>query len=150
MEISRTTDYAVRAVLHLAARAGQSRVTAGQIAREQGIPRTYVPKVLQSLARAGIVACSAGRGGGVRLCRAPESLSVLEIVQAMEGPVRLNRCLLRPGECPRDRACPVHRMWARAQNDLLKTLGETTIARLLRPGGRTHAGKRKTPSPRRR
>lgn len=144
MEISRTTDYAVRAVLHLAAAPG--RVTAGQIAREQGIPRTYVPKVLQALARAGIVAGSPGRGGGVKLCRAPESLSVLDVVQAMEGPVTLNRCLLRPGECPRDTACSVHRMWARAQEGLLKTLGETTVASLLCPGGRADQIK-ETPSP---
>ncbi|MCY2932067.1 MAG: Rrf2 family transcriptional regulator [Planctomycetota bacterium] len=144
MEISLTTDYAVRAVLHLAASPG--RVTAGQIARDQNIPRSYVPKVLQALARAGIVAGSSGRGGGVRLCRDPDGLSVLEIVQAMEGPVALNRCLVRPGECPRDMTCPVHRMWARAQEDLLKTLGDTTVADLLRPGGRADETK-EPPSP---
>lgn len=146
MKISRTTDYAVRAVLHLAASAPSARVTAGQIARDQAIPPTYVPKVLQALARAGIVAGTAGRGGGVRLCRTPESLTVLEIVQAMEGPVTLNRCLVRPGECPRDTSCRVHHMWAEAQADLLKTLSGTTIASLLRPigraGGKDKGGKK--------
>lgn len=147
MEISSTTDYAVRAVLHLALHGPEGRVTADQIAAQQAIPRDYLPKVLRTLARAGIVAGSPGRSGGMKLCRPPESLTVLDIVEAMEGPVSLNRCLRRPGECPRDGFCPVHKLWERAQADLLKTLRAATVASLL-PAGRAKPRKPKAPSPR--
>ncbi|MCG3181918.1 MAG: HTH-type transcriptional regulator IscR [Phycisphaerae bacterium] len=137
MEITRTTDYAVRVVLDLAIRlpSGQ-RVTSGQIARRQGIPPGYVPKVMQSLSRAGILATLPGRTGGVQLLRDPKELTVLEVVEAMEGPVALNRCLIRKGECPRDVICTVHKVWARAQESLTNVLAGATIASLIPPDER--------------
>lgn len=132
MEINRTTDYAVRVVLHLAAAEAGSRVRASDIAAAQGIPLDYVPKVLQALARSGILATTSGRTGGVRLIKSPQRITLLDIVEAMEGPIALNRCMVRKGECPRDQRCPVHPLWAKAQAGLVKTLREATIAGLLK------------------
>lgn len=151
MEINRTTDYALRVVMHLARHGPRGRVTSARIAAEQGIPPDYVPKVLQALGRAGIVATVPGRFGGVHLSRLPGKLTVLDVVQAMEGPVLLNRCLVRKGECPRDRLCPVHRLWARAQEGLVRTLRAATIAGLLRDGpgrNRIPQAPRTVPGPR--
>lgn len=155
MEISHTTDYAVRAVLHLAIHGPEGRVRAADIAAEQAIPPDYLPKVLRTLARAGIVAGSPGRSGGVRLLRSPERLTILQIVEAMEGPVILNRCLSRRGECPRDSFCPVHPIWRAAQTNLIRTLRDATVASLLpktpkaprtpKPKGRPVAAKRSSP-----
>ncbi len=131
MEINRTTDYAIRVVMDLALQGPGRRVTSAQIARRQGIPRDYISKVLSTLSRAGIVATLSGRAGGVRLLRPPASLTVLEVLEAMEGPLTLNRCLARKGECPRDRSCQVHLFWARTQKELTRMLQAATIAGLL-------------------
>jgi Rrf2 family protein len=135
MEINRTTDYAIRVVMDLALQGRGQRITSAQIARRQEIPRDYISKVLVSLSRAGIVATLSGRAGGVQLLRPPASLSVLEVLEAVEGPLTLNRCLTRKGECPRDRSCTVHWFWARTQKGLARMLQATTIAGLL-SGGR--------------
>ena len=131
MEITRTTDYALRAALHLAAHRDKTAVSSLDIAREQSIPPAYVSKVLQTLARAGIVTSTRGRNGGARLRRPPEATTVLDIVEAMEGEILLNRCLIRRGECPRDLACPVHTLWGEARDDLTRKLRSVTLADLV-------------------
>ena len=131
MEINQTTDYAIRVVMDLALQGRGQRVISAQIARRQGIPRDYISKVLSTLSRAGIVATLPGRAGGVQLRRPPASLTVREVLEAMEGPLALNRCLVRRGECPRDQSCPVHRFWARTQKELTRMLQAATIADLL-------------------
>jgi Rrf2 family protein len=131
MEINRTTDYAIRVVMDLALQGRDRRVTSADIARRQEIPRDYISKVLVTLSRARIVATLPGRGGGVQLLRPPASLSVLEVLEAVEGPLTLNRCLARKGECPRDRSCAVHDFWARTQKGLAQMLQAATIAGLL-------------------
>ena len=77
MEINRTTDYAVQVALHLAAGTRGQRVTSAHIARGKGIPLNYVPKIRQTLGRAGILTTRPGRTGGVQLLRPPETLTVL-------------------------------------------------------------------------
>ncbi len=138
MQITRLTDYAVRAVLHLAAHGSNGPVPAAEIAREQGIPLDYVPKVLQALSRADLVTTYAGRSGGAQLRRSAEEITVLDVVEAGQGPMALNRCLLRKGQCPRDVFCPVHAVWAAAQSDLKQRLRDTNIAGLVE--GRTDYG----------
>jgi Rrf2 family transcriptional regulator, iron-sulfur cluster assembly transcription factor len=136
MEINRTTDYAVRAVLYLALQEPGRIIPAAQIARAHSIPPIYIPKVLQALSRAGIVKTSPGRYGGVVLLIKPEKLSLLDVVQAMEGRILLNRCLLRKRECPRDVRCPVHRIWIQVRQDLEEKLGRTKISMLIAGMGR--------------
>jgi Rrf2 family protein len=131
MEINRTTDYAVRAVLHLALQEPGRTVPAAQIARAHSIPSIYIPKVLQALSRAGIVKTSPGRHGGVVLLAKPEKLSLLDVVQAMEGRILLSRCLLRKRECPRDATCAVHQIWTQVRQDIEEKLGRTKISMLV-------------------
>jgi Rrf2 family protein len=128
MQITWTADYALRAVVHLAEHAGEGLVPAAVIARRESIPREYVAKVLRALSRAGIVSSLRGRGGGARLLREPRRLSVLEVVEAVDGPVALNRCLIRPGTCPRDDDCKVHRFWARTQRQLVAAMSRAKIS----------------------
>ena len=130
MLINMTTDYAVRVVLNLAARESAGLVTSADIAREESIPPTYIPKILQALSRAGILVTYPGRTGGARLLRAAKDISVFDVVQAMERNVALNRCLLREGECPRDRICAAHGVWQEAQDQLHRTLKQANIAEL--------------------
>jgi Rrf2 family protein len=69
-----------------------------------------------------------GRNGGARLARNPEQLSMLEIIEAVDGPVALTRCVIRPGACPRDAYCVVHGFWKKAQTCLVNVLSDTKIS----------------------
>jgi Rrf2 family protein len=132
MQITMSADYALRAVIDLADNSDGRLVAAGEIASRQDIPLSYAVKVLQALARAGIVVCQAGRKGGVRLLRNADELSVLDVVEAVDGPLALNRCLLRPRTCPRDRDCPVHLFWADVQDSVKSQMGKMKVAQFVR------------------
>ena len=101
MQITQTADYAVRTVWYLAMHRGGGPTAAAAIAKEMTIPADYISKVVEALSRAGLVESVPGRNGGARLARDPKELSMLEIVEAVDGPVTLNRCVIRPGLCPR-------------------------------------------------
>ena len=133
MQITQTADYAVRTVVYLALNGSGGPVAASVIAKEMTIPGDYISKVVQALSRAGLVESVAGRNGGAQLARDPAKLSMLEIVEAVDGPVTLNRCVIRPGACPRDTYCVVHDFWKSAQKGLVTVLSTTTIADICRP-----------------
>lgn len=111
MEITRQADYAVRAVLDLALRHDGERAFSDDIARRQNIPAAFLTKILSRLAAEGIVVTQRGVKGGVRLARPAGDISLLHVVEAIDGPITLNRCTRRPGECPRDMTCAVHPVW---------------------------------------
>ncbi len=96
-----------------------------------GIPGEFLTKIAQQLARAGILEIVQGKRGGYRLLVSPENLSLLAVVEAIEGELFLNDCLLRPESCFRSPACAVHRVWEKARDQLRKTLGQATMEKLL-------------------
>lgn len=132
MQITQTADYAVRTVVFLAMHRGSEPVAAAAIAKEMTIPADYISKVVQALSRAGLVESVPGRNGGARLARDAQDLSMLEVVEAVDGPVTLTRCVIRPGACPRDQFCPVHGFWKEAQKGLVSKLASTKIADICR------------------
>ena len=131
IELSRTGDYAVRAVLALAApEAGL--ITAADIAARTGIPPAYVPQVMGGLVRAGIVANRRGRAGGYRLAADPAETSLLTVIQAVEGDLRRRTCVLRGGPCGRlGNECSVHGAFARAQSAAIEALEQTSLAEIV-------------------
>ena len=133
MQITQTADYAVRTVVYLTLHGNNGPVAAAVIAKEMIIPVDYISKVVQALARAGLVDSVAGRNGGAWLARDPAELSMLEIIEAVDGPVALTRCVIRPGACPRYSYCVVHDFWKSAQKGLVGVLSETKIADICRP-----------------
>ena len=130
MQITQTADYAVRTVVYLALHRDDGPVAAAVIAKEMIIPVDYISKVVQALSRAGLVESVPGRNGGARLARDPSDLSMLEIIEAVDGPVTLTRCVIRPGACPRDSYCTVHGFWKKAQQGLIGVLSGTKVADL--------------------
>ncbi len=134
MEISRRTDYGVRVIVDLAALPQNGRASTQEIAERQSIPAPFLAKIISQLSMSGLVATYRGSSGGVSLARPASQITLLEVIEALDGPVRLNRCLIEPGACPRDRNCPVHRIWAKAQADLTGLLGGTTFDELARTG----------------
>jgi Rrf2 family protein len=131
MEISRRTDYGVRVILDLATLPERERSSTQEIAERQNIPSPFLAKIISQLALSGLVSTYRGAGGGVKLARPPAEISLLEVIEALEGPIRLNRCLIQPGACPRDQDCPVHDVWATAQAQLSNLLEGTTFDDLL-------------------
>jgi Rrf2 family protein len=111
VEITQQADYAVRAVLELALRPEGERVSSEEIARNQNIPVAFLTKICARLAAAGVVVTQRGVNGGVRLARSPDQITLLDVIEAIDGPITLNRCARRPNECSRDRTCAIHPIW---------------------------------------
>ena len=131
MEISRRTDYGVRVILDLAMLEQGERAATQEIADRQNIPAPFLAKIISQLSLSGLVTTFRGAGGGVSLARPPAQISLLQVIEALDGPVRLNRCVIEPSACPRDEFCPVHHIWARAQVDLTDLLSSTTFDQLV-------------------
>jgi len=131
MEISRRTDYGIRVILDLAGLPTSGRASTQEIANRQNVPSPFLAKISAQLSLAGLVTTQRGAGGGVTLARPPSEISLLQVIEALEGPIRLNRCLIQPQACPRDGWCPVHKVLAQAQIDLASLLSVTTFDKLV-------------------
>jgi Rrf2 family protein len=128
LELGRRADYAIRAVVDLARHHGNpTRRKAREIAEAMDIPRSFVPQILADLARVGIVDSVAGPNGGYTLARTPSQLSLLQVVEAIDGEITSTECVLRGGPCRWDDVCAVHIPWSRAQLALTEELGRTTF-----------------------
>ena len=112
MEITQQADYAVRAVLELALSPVDTLISSEQVARRQNIPLAFLTKILARLAAEQIVFTQRGVNGGIRLAVPADRISLLQVVEAIDGPITLNRCNRNPKECPRDSICAVHPIWA--------------------------------------
>ena len=130
MQITQSTEYAVRCVLHLALAPAGRAVPRREIAAAQGIPAPFLAKIAQRLARAGILRIQQGARGGYELLKPAQRLTLLQVVEAVEGDLTLNTCVLHPRTCTRTRVCAVHRVWTKAREDLRATLAGVTFAEL--------------------
>lgn len=132
MQLTRAADYAVRVMIHMAGLPPGTRTSRTELASAAGCPDQFLSKVLQDLTRAGLVVSHRGNTGGFELPETRKSANVLEIVEAVEGPLRLNICLAHDHACERQAWCPAHGMWTRAQEALVGVLRSTSIAELAR------------------
>jgi Rrf2 family protein len=139
MEISRRTDYGVRVILDLAMLDQGERAATQEIADRQDIPAPFLAKIVSQLSFSGLVTTYRGAGGGVTLARPASEINLLEVIEALDGPVRLNRCAIDPSFCPRDDVCPVHDIWTQLQTDLTDVLGATNFDALAREAARKAA-----------
>jgi Rrf2 family protein len=131
MQITRQADYAVRAVLDLAGRDPAIRVSTAEIGRRQRIPITFLAKIVAQLASAGLLRSMRGAHGGITLGRPAGEISLLEIVEAIDGPLMLNACVADPTACAMGEQCPVHAVWCQAQAELAGRLARTTLEHLV-------------------
>lgn len=130
MQITRQADYAVRAVLYLAGLNNGRRAPTSEIAREQKIPPSFLAKIVSQLSVAGVVQTSRGARGGVSLARPSEEISLLEVIEAIDGPIMLNECVHDPKVCVFGENCPVQSIWRDAQAQLVRRLEDTNFASL--------------------
>ena len=134
ISISRQTDYACRVILHLAMLPPGTRVTAQDIAKQRLIPRAMVRRIVTRLGAARLLKTLRGSGGGLSLARTPRRISLLNVVEAMEGQVLLNPCTLNPQSCPLMAVCTVHEAWVKARDTLVAGLSQTTFDQLAQRG----------------
>jgi Rrf2 family protein len=135
MQITRQADYAMRAILYLAKLGPENRASTSQIADDQRIPPSFLAKIVSQLSVAGLLQTSRGARGGVALAREPEDISLLEVVEAIDGPILLNECVADPGTCTFGSTCPIHKVFCNAQAELVATLGNTTFDHVLHTNG---------------
>lgn len=131
LALTRRADYAIRAVLALAQAPEGERLSVRRLAADQNIPAAFLPRVMGDLVTGRLVDGAPGRRGGYRLARAADEVSLLEIVEAVEGDVRRRHCILRGGPCQLNGVCAVHPVFASAQDDLLERLANAKVADLI-------------------
>lgn len=127
--ITRKTDYAIRCVLHLA-ESPEEVVMISEIAKQRNIPTSFLAKILQRLARAGIVKSLRGVKGGFTLAKKPVDISLLDVVEAIEGSVAMNICAVDKKMCGLSSTCSVHPVWVELRKDVEDRLRQWSFARL--------------------
>lgn len=126
LELSSEGRYALRALVYLA-HSGE-RVTADRISAETRIPRRLLARIITRLVRAGLIESQEGRGGGSRLARSPEEITLRDAVEAVEGPFELTRCIMEQRPCGEGRPCALHEAWIEGQKAILDYLATQTLA----------------------
>ncbi|OGF55472.1 MAG: hypothetical protein A2Z21_06645 [Candidatus Fraserbacteria bacterium RBG_16_55_9] len=145
MRITRKSDYGLRAMCELAKSHGRSPISITEVAAAQGIPDPFLEKIMQELKSAGLIAATHGRGGGYSLERAPNQISVREVIEALEGPMALVTCLDPALKCMIEDGCPTSSFWALINERFEQALGATTLADLLQRIPGSHSPKHTIP-----
>ena len=131
MQITRQADYAVRAIYYLSNLGSDKPASTSQIAKEQNIPPSFLAKIISQLSVAGLLHTSRGARGGVMLARNPQEITMLDVVEAIDGPILLNECVEDAHGCKFDKDCPMRSMWCEIQDDLVARLGGTNFAEFV-------------------
>ena len=134
MKLSLAAELALRGSLVLAQKYGEGLMTLDGVCADRKLPKQYLTKIFASLARADLVTAIRGKRGGYRLNRPPGQITVLEVVEAVEGPIVLNFCQHKPPLCDQH-ACRIRPVWAELQEVIRSRLGSLTLAQCLRDEG---------------
>lgn len=132
LRVTKLTDYATLVLTVLAARPGDV-LSAPDLAEHAGLEAPTVAKVLKPLAQAGLVEGFRGANGGYRLARDPAAISLVEIVEAMEGPLGMTECSLHDGQCGIEQSCGVRANWRRINDVVADALRGVSLAEMLLP-----------------
>ncbi|MEW6265919.1 MAG: Rrf2 family transcriptional regulator [Thermodesulfobacteriota bacterium] len=131
MRLTRAGEYAIRCALHLAGLKPGRLASRREIAQAMEIPYQFLGKIGPKLAEAGLIRIVQGAQGGYGLARASDQITLLDVVEAVEGRIFLNECLMYEDSCSRSRTCPVHRAWNRAGQALRAELARASLADLV-------------------
>jgi Rrf2 family transcriptional regulator, iron-sulfur cluster assembly transcription factor len=132
LQLTRGGEYGLRAMTYLA-RVPEGRVASlREIGRAQEIPESFLAKILQTLVHAGLASSQRGAHGGFALARPGDTISVRDVIEAVDGPVALNGCVLWPEDCTRSGDCALHDVWVRAQHEMMEVLEGVRLSTLSR------------------
>jgi Rrf2 family protein len=132
MELTRKGEYAIRGIIYLAQQPPGKMALISEIAEAAEVPQTFLAKIFQSFAKLGIVNSFRGTGGGFTLGRPASRITLREVVEAVEGPIMPNRCLMDNGSCDRGIECLVHPVWRKVQSQVVQILESVTIEELAK------------------
>lgn len=131
MRLTRQGDYAIRTMVDLAeAKPGELQQTK-QVAARQEIPEAFLNKIVQILHKGGLVETCRGAQGGIRLAKPSDQITLRQVIETVEGPIALNRCLASNEPCPRQENCLIHANLAHVQEVLIQELDKITISSLV-------------------
>lgn len=132
MEMTRAADYGLRAMVYLSHRGSGRSVFIGEIAEAMGIPAQFLHKVMPRLVKVGFLHSRRGARGGYKLARQLEDIKVLDIIEAIDGPIIINRCLIGSSDCDRMGMCSIQEICKQAQQAVTQKFGEFTLADVVR------------------
>lgn len=127
LQVSRRTEYALRATIFLAAQPEGALVSFREIADRENIPREFLAKILRTLAEAGIVQSSRGTSGGFALARPAADITFLDVIEAVEGAIELNDACTAGLGCIRSGGCSMQAVWRRAEDAMLDVFRRARI-----------------------
>jgi Rrf2 family protein len=140
MQIPRRVDYGLRAVIYLSGQDPEKCCSIAEIAKQQGVPRKFLEKIIQDLIRSGLIKSKRGACGGYALARAPEAISFSDVIEAIEGPIAVNACMDEHLGCAQMPRCTMIGVWSEVQLKINEVLSGTTIAGLRRTPCREFLG----------
>ena len=138
LRLSKKADYALMAVRHLALKSGPSSASAREIAEQYDIPIELMAKVLQRLVRAGLLISTQGTRGGYTLSRPPVAISVVDVIQAIDGPVAITACSSEKNDCEQYSKCSIRDPLWQIRERIAATLGTVTIAEMATESDAAH------------
>ncbi len=130
MELTRAADYALRGILYLSMQPRNTLCVVSEIAEEMSIPEGFLARIFQILAKSGIIRSHRGKKGGFSLAKPPEEIRMKEVIEALEGPILLNRCLEGEDICEHQNCCALHEVWDQIQTNVVTVLEQTDFAYL--------------------
>jgi Rrf2 family protein len=142
MRISKAADYSVRALIYIASRKTAAPAGVAEIAAAMDAPKPFLVKILNNLARAGLVLSHRGASGGYTLAKPVKDVTLRTIVEAVDGPIALNVCL-NPGGCGRSGDCGIFAAWVDVQAKLLAVMESYTLADMSAPFRKSSLGRNK-------
>lgn len=129
--LRRNTDYALRMMVYLTMYSKKGPISTKEVSSNMGIPYYLACKLMQKLQKADLIQSSMGPKGGFKLSKAPSVINLLDIIETIQGPVSVNRCLVDISACLRQRNCPVNKKLAGLQEYLTTFLRDITLDQLL-------------------
>ena len=131
LRLTSATDYAIRAMIHLACLPDGAQALRDDIARVQGIPSSFMAKILRNLVRARLLRSARGVNGGFALARSATEICLLDIVEAIEGPLCLTNCVSEPPGCELTAECPAASVWTEVQDAMREILKGRSLEDLV-------------------
>jgi len=131
MELTKAGDYGFLGILYLAQQPAKKVVRLSEISENEDIPEKFLAKIFQGYTRSGLVQSHRGARGGFSLAKPPDKITVKDVLESVQGPIYLTRCMNDADPCERKDTCSLRKVWVKAQDYLNNLLDKKTLADLI-------------------